>query len=68
METTTIKINGRAYTVRAGMRAGQIKALAGIAPDRVIVARTPDGSLQVVSDHKPLPGPEAIEAPRFIYG
>jgi hypothetical protein len=50
------------------MHASEIKELAGIAPERVLIVRKPNGELELASDHRPLPGPQAIDAPRFIYG
>ena len=68
MQNKTVIINGRSLVVRDGMRASEIKELAGIAPERVLIARKPSGELELVPDHRPLPGPQAIDAPRFIYG
>lgn len=68
METKTIVINGKRLEVRAGMSAAEIKAIMGIAPDRTIVARKADGTLELVSDHRPLSGSQAIDVPRFIFG
>lgn len=68
MGSRTIIINGKKLDVRAGMSAAEIKSLIGIAPDRVIIARRDDGTLALASDHRPLPGSHAIDAPRFIFG
>jgi hypothetical protein len=68
METRTITINGHTFVVHAGMRASDLKALGGIAPDRVLIARKPDGTLELVPDHRPPSSPQLIDAPRFIYG
>jgi len=68
METKTITINGHTFIVRAGMRASELKSLAGIAPDRVLIARKADGALELVPDHRPPSSPQMIDAPRFIYG
>jgi hypothetical protein len=64
----TISINGRTITLHPGMRAAELKAHAGIGPNRVIVAQCPDGSMRIVSGQETLPSPKVISAPRFIYG
>jgi len=68
MQPKTVLINGRPYQVRPDTQVEAIKDLAGIDPERVLVARRPDGTLQVAPDSRPLPGVQAIDAPRFIYG
>lgn len=68
METKTVMINGRPYAVEPGAPASEIKRRAGIGAERVLVARRPDGTLEVTPDYRPLPGRQAIDAPRFIFG
>jgi hypothetical protein len=64
----TITVNGRAIVVRPDMRVSDIKALVGLGSERVVIAQHPDGGLQLVPNHRSLPGPQALSAPRFIYG
>jgi hypothetical protein len=64
----TITINGRVIPVHPDMPVADIKALAGLGSDRVLVTKHPDGGLQIVPNHQPLPGSQALSAPRFIYG
>ncbi len=68
MQTRTVIINGRPYTVELRAPASELKRQAGIDAERVLVARRPDGTLEVVPDYRPLPGRQALDAPRFIFG
>ena len=66
MQSKTVIMNGAVFGL-VGDLSLQIE-LAGIAPERVLIARKPNGELELAPDHRPLPGPHAINAPRFIYG
>ena len=65
---TTVKINGRVIPLRQGMTAAELHLRAGLGSDRVIIVKHPDGGLQLISGRTPVPGPQVLDAPRFVYG